>query len=446
MHILLSKKIARFLLISVVFVFALMVTLNHPKTKQMSEQYLTPYLPSSLYPIAKVSVEEQRRIQQEEEEAEIKQSLEEAAIRNATNSAIKEKIKSYGGNETTLGYMVPSYINHRGSPPKACFVSLITEQDSMTQILLSIDEVQGKFNKDFAYPWVFISQGKIDDTKKEMIYQAMTDSMNGNSEVIDIKFAEIPEDEWTYPEWIDQNKAADSLIALVNIPDGDSRAVRYKARYLAGFFWRHPILDEFDWYWRVDPGIKLYCDIGYDLFRWMQDSGKVFGFTLSRSEAKEANDKIWDTTKKFGKDFPKFISENNFKAFITEKDSDNFNNCEFTSNFEIGNLNFYRSPAYKKFFEYIDKEGGIFYWKWTESIIHTIGLSMLLPKDKIHFFENIGFHYGKYDNCPMNDDIWEQYKCNCDQGNDFTFKKESCGGHYFDILKRDKPEGWDHVS
>lgn len=445
MHVLLSKKIARFLLISFVFVLALMVTINHPKTKQMSEQYVTPYLPKSLQPIAKISAEEQRRIQSEQEEAELKQSLEGEAIRNATVNAIKEKIKSYGGNETTLGFMVPSYINHRGSPPKACFVSLITERDSMTQILQSIDEVQVKFNKNFAYPWVFISQGELDGMKQEMIRQAITDSMNGDPELINIKFAEIPADEWVYPEWIDENKAAESLISLANVPDGDSRAVRYQARYFAGFFWRHPVLDEFDWYWRVDPGIKLYCDIDHDLFRWMQDEGKVFGFTLSMSEAKEANEKIWDVTKNFAKDFPKFISENNFKSFITKKDSEDFNNCEFTSNFEIGNLNFYRSPAYRKFFNYIDEEGGIFYWKWSDSIIHTIGLSMLLPKDKIHFFENIGFHYDKYNNCPLNDDIWNQYNCNCDQGNDFTFRSGSCGGHYFDIMKKDKPEGWDRL-
>lgn len=174
----------------------------------MSEQYVTPYLPKSLQPIAKISAEEQRRIQSEQEEAELKQSLEGEAIRNATMNAIKEKIKSYGGNETTLGFMVPSYINHRGSPPKACFVSLITERDSMTQILQSIDEVQVKFNKNFAYPWVFISQGELDGMKQEMIRQAITDSMNGDPELINIKFAEIPADEWVYPEWIDENKAA----------------------------------------------------------------------------------------------------------------------------------------------------------------------------------------------------------------------------------------------
>lgn len=39
----------------------------------------------------------------------------------------------------------------------------------------------------------------------------------------------------------------------------------------------------------------------------------------------------------------------------------------------------------------------------------------------------------------------EPYNCNCDQGNDFTFRSGSCGGHYFDIMKKDKPEGWDRL-
>ena len=434
-------------MISFIFVVALIMALKHPATKEISGQYLGPYLPESFRSTAKISVEEQRRIQREKEEAELKQSLEQAAIKNATEYAIKEKIKSYGGNETTLGFMVPSYINHGGSPPKACFVSLITDKDPIAQIIESISNVQEKFNKKFAYPWVFISLGKLDGSKENMISQTITDTMNGDSKVVDIKFISLSPEEWVYPEWVDENKAAESLIALANMPDGDSRAVRYQARFWAGFFWKHPSLKNFDWYWRVDPGIKLYCDIDYDVFRWMQDRGKVFGFTLSMSEAKEANEKIWDVTKKFAKDFPKYIIEDkdNFKAFITKKDSDDFNNCEFKSNFEIGNLNFYRSPAYRNFFDVIDKEGGIFYYKWSESIIHTIGLSILLPKDKIYFFENIGFHYDKYDNCPLNDDIWSQYKCDCDQGNDFTFRSGSCGEHYFDILKKDKPEGWNKL-
>lgn len=29
----------------------------------------------------------------------------------------------------------------------------------------------------------------------------------------------------------------------------------------AGFFYNMEIMKKYDWYWRVEPGIDLYCDI-----------------------------------------------------------------------------------------------------------------------------------------------------------------------------------------
>lgn len=28
------------------------------------------------------------------------------------------------------------------------------------------------------------------------------------------------------------------------------------------FFFRHPLLADYDYYWRIEPSIKLFCDIG----------------------------------------------------------------------------------------------------------------------------------------------------------------------------------------
>lgn len=35
--------------------------------------------------------------------------------------------------------------------------------------------------------------------------------------------------------------------------------------------------------------------------------------------------------------------------------------CHYWSNFEIGALEFFRSPAYRSFFEHLDRAGGFFY-------------------------------------------------------------------------------------
>ena len=57
------------------------------------------------------------------------------------------------------------------------------------------------------------------------------------------------------------------------------------------------ILNDYDYYWRVEPDIKLYCDIDYDIFKWMKDNNKDYAFTISLPEYKETIPTLWDTTK-----------------------------------------------------------------------------------------------------------------------------------------------------
>lgn len=46
-------------------------------------------------------------------------------------------------------------------------------------------------------------------------------------------------------------------------------------RFQSGFFFRHPLTMDLEYYWRVEPGIKLFCDIDYDPFLFMQMNNKV---------------------------------------------------------------------------------------------------------------------------------------------------------------------------
>lgn len=48
-------------------------------------------------------------------------------------------------------------------------------------------------------------------------------------------------------------------------------------RFQSGFFFRHPLLDEFDYYWRIEPYVDYYCDVDYDVFKFMRNNGKKYG-------------------------------------------------------------------------------------------------------------------------------------------------------------------------
>lgn len=43
-------------------------------------------------------------------------------------------------------------------------------------------------------------------------------------------------------------------------------------RYNSGFFYKQQVLEPFDFYWRVEPGIQLFCDVDYDPFLFVRSS------------------------------------------------------------------------------------------------------------------------------------------------------------------------------
>jgi hypothetical protein len=48
-------------------------------------------------------------------------------------------------------------------------------------------------------------------------------------------------------------------------------------RFQSGFFFRHPLLDAFEYYWRVEPSVQYFCDIDYDVFQMMKDNKFKYG-------------------------------------------------------------------------------------------------------------------------------------------------------------------------
>ena len=174
---------------------------------------------------------------------------------------------------------------------KATFVTLARNSD-LYSLAESIRHVEDRFNKKFHYDWVFLNDADFDDNFKETV----SGLVSGTA-----KFGKIPKEHWSYPEWIDQEKAAlvREQMREKKIIYGHSESYRHMCRFESGFFWRQELLNDYDYYWRVEPDIKLFCDIDYDVFKWMKDNNKAYGFTISLPEYKETIPTLWKTTKEF---------------------------------------------------------------------------------------------------------------------------------------------------
>lgn len=79
---------------------------------------------------------------------------------------------------------------------------------------------------------------------------------------------------------------------------------------------------------------------------------------------------------------------------------DMWNFCHFWSNFEIADMDFYRSPEYRGLFDYLDEDGGFYYERWGDAPVHTLAAALLLRPEQIHQFSDWGYIHDTFQWCP----------------------------------------------
>ncbi|KAL1922177.1 uncharacterized protein VTP21DRAFT_9716 [Calcarisporiella thermophila] len=226
---------------------------------------------------------------------------------------------------------------------RAAFVVLIRNSD-VENIIKPIKQLEANFNHNYGYPWIFLNNDDFTEDFKQRINTAAN---------ITAYFGKLyyPEN-WSYPPWIDEEKARFAREkmknAVVNI------TVIHGIRFESGFFYRHPLLQDIDYYWRVEPWTDYSCEIDFDPFRFMKENNKKYGFTIALHELRETIPTLWKTVREFIDEHRHLIPANNSFDFVTDDNGLTFNLCHFWSNFEIGDMRFLRSEEYTTFFEYMD--------------------------------------------------------------------------------------------
>ncbi|OLL25879.1 Alpha-1,2 mannosyltransferase KTR1 [Neolecta irregularis DAH-3] len=215
-------------------------------------------------------------------------------------------------------------------------------------------------------------------------------------------------------------------LGAIGVGKGWMVSYHHMCRWNSGMFYKHPRLDTFDWYWRVEPDVKFLCDIDYDPFQFMVRHNKTYGsFNINILDDARSFPSLWKTTKEFMSLRPELLHPDRNLDWLLDEDGE-YNSCQYFSNFEIANLNFFRGDKYNAYFDYLDKKGGFFYERLGDAPVHTLALSLLLPKDAVHFFRDIGYVHDVNSHCPP----FMEQKCQCeptslDSGTDMLVPPES---------------------
>lgn len=320
----------------------------------------------------------------------------------------------------------------------ATFVTLARNTD-LWEMVKSIRTVEDRFNHNYHYDWVFLNDKPFDEEFKKVTSALIS----GNTH-----YGVIPKEHWSYPEWIDQDKAKKvrQEMGEKKIIYGDSESYRHMCRYESGFFFRHPLMLNYEYYWRVEPSIELFCDVSFDPFRYVKENDKKYSFVLSLYEYYDTIPSLWGTVQKFMEEHPEHIADGNSMGFLSDDGGKTYNKCHFWSNFEIGSLEWLRSKEYIDYFETLDHAGGFFYERWGDAPVHSIAAGLLLKKEQIHFFNEIGYYHVPFTHCPTGEQLRLDLKCHCNPKDNFDWKGYSCTSRFFQVNDMDKPKGYENES
>ncbi|PWW80083.1 Glycosyltransferase Family 15 protein [Tuber magnatum] len=317
----------------------------------------------------------------------------------------------------------------RNGTEKATLVMLVRNSE-LYGALSSIRMVEDRFNRKFHYPWTFLNDKPFTDE-----FIKYTSGLASGP----VEYAVVPEDDWSVPDHVNETTMRAEMLRMAKeeIIYGGSLSYRHMCRFNSGFFYNQEVMRKYDWYWRVEPGIELYCDINYDPFTFMRENKKIYGFVISMYEFKDTITTLWDRTRQFVAENSQFLHANNSLDFLVDGaqpskpgdrhlGSGNYNLCHFWSNFEIASLEFYRGEAYSRYFEFLDSAGGFFYERWGDAPVHSIGVGLFAPKDSIHHFADFGYSHAPCSRCPQDDESHATGRCMCNRGQNFDTDGYSC--------------------
>ncbi|KAL4424390.1 hypothetical protein ABPG77_005633 [Micractinium sp. CCAP 211/92] len=307
-------------------------------------------------------------------------------------------------------------------------------------VLSSVRQLERRLPPGTVYPYIYLNDRPFTPEFK----RAVTAAVDAPS-----FFGLVPREHWSYPKHINQTRAAELReAARRHMPYGGSESYRFMCRYFSGFFFDHPLLAGFDFYWRVEPDVHFTCNLERDPFRVLQQRNASLAWTIVMSEVPATIPSLWPTTQQWLAANPQHLAPNSLlPAFLEDGDDEaagwgpfsllrrwrseqhsedsggggedgrqpwltrQYTGCHFWSNFEIGRLSFFRSEAYRSFFEHLDDAGGFFYERWGDAPVHTLAAAALLDRSQVLWASDIGYKHGSWAHCPL--DPESRSRCDC---------------------------------
>eukprot|EP00759_Apiculatamorpha_spiralis_P051466 PhF_6_TR5239/c2_g1_i1/m.7590/K10967/KTR1_3; alpha 1,2-mannosyltransferase len=202
-------------------------------------------------------------------------------------------------------------------------IVILCRNSDLQDMIGTMKTFEKRFNRYFMYPYVFLNNEKWD-----ALFQRDISKLTSNP----VQFGVISREHWDVPPHINLTLCEERMESLKYVMYGNSLKYRQMCRYYSGFFYRHPLVLAYEYYWRVEPGTRLLCDLKYDPFLFLKSRKIMYGFVVVLPEIRDTVTTLVNVTMEHVM-LTRFTSlPLTMRYFFTAKHE--YNLCHFWSNFE----------------------------------------------------------------------------------------------------------------
>ncbi len=153
----------------------------------------------------------------------------------------------------------------------------------------------------------------------------------------------------------------------------------------------HPLLTLFSFYWRLDAHSYIFAPEPIkDPFEIMQKKQIQYAFVMADVDSDYYTTDLWTL-------FHKFINSHCIKPSLAVRETQTgwfggYSRYIFFTNFAIANVSFFRDhPLIRAWLHILDRNGGIYRYRWGDAPIHTLALTQFIPRDQILRLRYFGY-------------------------------------------------------
>ncbi|KAF9431944.1 alpha 1,2-mannosyltransferase 2.4.1 [Entomortierella beljakovae] len=193
-------------------------------------------------------------------------------------------------------------------------ILMLTDEDQFQDTRETIRQVEDRFNRGRNYPWVILSPFPLTDRSQRLAKQLSKGNM---------RFGVIPHEQWRLPKWIDAARVRNNDYAkLKQGMNKTSLITRHRWRYMSGFVAEHELLDPYEFFWRVEPGVEMFCNIDEDPMLALKKSGQQFAWSLSSTVNEAGISSGLNIIQNFKKLHQDLITPSNDENFLVKGSKD----------------------------------------------------------------------------------------------------------------------------